>query len=372
MDPNQQPMTPPPASTPQPPMPTPQPGYVPPAPASKTDGLGIASIGLAFIGLSPIAFILGLIGASKAKKESRSPILSRIGWIWGLIGTLAWLALIPLLILGILFAGADNKKFLNAVFDKDYETACTMWGAAEGSDRADCEAFLDAVNDKYTGYTAGAISSDNGEITMDITLDKKDGGTDPGSVTTKGSGVTDFIYGANSQSSLSDRLVANIKNNVAAGKVEVVTGSDSVKCLTQSSVEAIFPYATANWDTGDSVDDGRDAYLLDNVFFNADATSYEFASIQPGKLDKMAQVYTDNSSTDVMYKIRGQVKEGSLSAAGEVLAQQRFEKVRDELIDRGVPASRIVQLASKNLSSNEGGEKNVEVIVVTDCNGSGR
>ena len=82
MDPNQQPMTPPPASTPQPTMPTPQPGYVPPAPASKTDGLGIASIALAFFGFSPIAFILGLIGASKAKKAGHSPILSRVGWIW--------------------------------------------------------------------------------------------------------------------------------------------------------------------------------------------------------------------------------------------------------------------------------------------------
>lgn len=64
---------------------------------STTDVLGIVSIVLAFTGLQLIGFIVGLIGASKAKKEDYSPILSRIGWIinlaFGIIALLAILAI---------------------------------------------------------------------------------------------------------------------------------------------------------------------------------------------------------------------------------------------------------------------------------------
>lgn len=76
--------------------PTPQPPIAPPiAPppttssaadvSSKTDVMGIISIILAFTGLQLVGFILGLLGASQAKKEHRSPVLSRIGWIINLV-----------------------------------------------------------------------------------------------------------------------------------------------------------------------------------------------------------------------------------------------------------------------------------------------
>jgi len=54
-------------------------------PASKTDTLGIISLVLLFVGMQLPGFIVGLIGASKAKKEGRSPILSRLGWILNLV-----------------------------------------------------------------------------------------------------------------------------------------------------------------------------------------------------------------------------------------------------------------------------------------------
>jgi hypothetical protein len=53
----------------------------------KADTLGIVSMVTAFL-IPPIGFIIGLIGAHQAKQENRSPSLSRIGWVIGLVSTL--------------------------------------------------------------------------------------------------------------------------------------------------------------------------------------------------------------------------------------------------------------------------------------------
>jgi Tfp pilus assembly protein PilE len=51
----------------------------------KTDVLGIISIVMAFISLQIPGLIIGLVGEKQAKKEGRSPRLSRIGWILNLV-----------------------------------------------------------------------------------------------------------------------------------------------------------------------------------------------------------------------------------------------------------------------------------------------
>ncbi|QQS21983.1 hypothetical protein IPM09_00280 [Candidatus Saccharibacteria bacterium] len=72
-----------PISAPEQAAPTLQPTVLPP---SYTDGFGIASIVCVFLFFSLPGFVLGLIGASKAKKAGVSPVLSRVGWILNLIG----------------------------------------------------------------------------------------------------------------------------------------------------------------------------------------------------------------------------------------------------------------------------------------------
>lgn len=113
MDMNESPQTPQPS--PQPPVAPPvqppiQPPVVPPAgpqqppvpggqaPQNQTDVMGIISIVLPFVGLSLVGLVVGLIGASKAKREGRSPILSRIGWIISLVVVLISIALFALLV----------------------------------------------------------------------------------------------------------------------------------------------------------------------------------------------------------------------------------------------------------------------------------
>jgi hypothetical protein len=100
--------------------PIPQPQYAPPAqqPAPvqhHTDVLGILSIIAPFIGFSLIGLILGLIGASQAKKHQRSPVLSRIGWIISLIITLLFVIAI---FLPLLFASMPRTQKLARDIDR--------------------------------------------------------------------------------------------------------------------------------------------------------------------------------------------------------------------------------------------------------------
>lgn len=84
----------------------PTPDSSPPA-HQKTDILGILSIVSIFTGLLPVGLILGLVGASQAKKAHASPVVSRVGWILNLI---LLLAAIPVLI----FLGINNYQTIKA------------------------------------------------------------------------------------------------------------------------------------------------------------------------------------------------------------------------------------------------------------------
>ncbi len=63
------------------------------------DVLGLVSLGLALFGLSLPGFIVGLVGASQAKKAGNSPVISRIGWIMNLV-----ICIIVIVIVGMIIA----------------------------------------------------------------------------------------------------------------------------------------------------------------------------------------------------------------------------------------------------------------------------
>lgn len=102
--PTEQPIQMPPYAPAQPPMTEPVmpiPSFQAPQPEAKNkkDTLGIVSIICLFIGMLPVGFILGLVGASRAKKEKRSAVLSRTGWILNLVLILAAIPVVVLLVM---------------------------------------------------------------------------------------------------------------------------------------------------------------------------------------------------------------------------------------------------------------------------------
>jgi hypothetical protein len=81
-----------------------------PAPitAKKTDTLGIISLVCIIICALPVGFVLGLVGASHAKKNHRPVTLSRIGWVLNLILMLAAVPVVVLLVMSN-FKTAQSK-----------------------------------------------------------------------------------------------------------------------------------------------------------------------------------------------------------------------------------------------------------------------
>lgn len=87
--------------------PVPQ-AYAPPPynPNAKTNGLAIASIILAFLGISIVAVVLGhvAVGQIKRRNEGGSP-LAVIGLVVGYIGCALWLVFWAIIILSAIFTG---------------------------------------------------------------------------------------------------------------------------------------------------------------------------------------------------------------------------------------------------------------------------
>lgn len=79
-------------------------------PAEKDDVLGILSLVASLSGFAPVGFVLGLIGASQAKKEGRSPALARTGWIIGLVFMVVFTFLIVTIVIIALVAQNNDKN----------------------------------------------------------------------------------------------------------------------------------------------------------------------------------------------------------------------------------------------------------------------
>lgn len=109
----------------------------------KKDGMGILSIVFGLIGAFPIGLILGLVGASKAKKAQRSAVLSRIGWILNVVVMLAAAGVAVLLVMKSMEASevkardTERAKDLNAIEAKLEEYFEDNFGYPNDLDKLD-------------------------------------------------------------------------------------------------------------------------------------------------------------------------------------------------------------------------------------------
>ncbi len=121
--------------------------------------LGIVSIVLPFVGFSLIGFVLGLIGASKAKREGRSPLLSRIGWIISLV-----VLVISALFIALLITAAIVNQ--NSVNDAAKQAAARSnelslaTGVDANSRKVTTNGFSIVVPKTFTDAPAGYASKD--------------------------------------------------------------------------------------------------------------------------------------------------------------------------------------------------------------------
>lgn len=78
------------------------------------------------------------------------------------------------------------------------------------------------------------------------------------------------------------------------------------------------------------------------VFFEADSSVYSYADQTLEHYDKYAGFYTTYNKKNFNYYLRASTYESAASETGQKVAQERADKVKSELVSRGVPAERII------------------------------
>ena len=123
-------------SQPQPPVPGPGQPAAPTqnsvSPVTYTDTYGIVSLILAVIAFNLPGFIVGLIGARKAKKLGASPVLSRIGWIVNLIMMIIGLTIASFVVWMIATHGDELKSLRDHNWESSVESEGTKSVSASG------------------------------------------------------------------------------------------------------------------------------------------------------------------------------------------------------------------------------------------------
>lgn len=139
-------------------------------PEQKTDVLGILSIVFIFIA-TPIGLILGLIGSSQAKKEGRSPTLSKVGWIINLILTLLAVAGVILLIVFAMVGSANDKARNSSSGSSSNLQSDTTFSKGETGHFGDFDVKIDNVTRNYIpADTYDKAGTGKELIVLDITV----------------------------------------------------------------------------------------------------------------------------------------------------------------------------------------------------------
>lgn len=161
---------------------------------------------------------------------------------------------------------------------------------------------------------------------------------------------------------------ASTGTTTTAKTTTTATKSDTA-CLTADLVRksvagdyAPDPYTATGYQNGYS------------VFFESDSAVYssEFAASQAAEDQTLAAWTKANADKKFHIELTAKVQEGTLSAAGAQLATDRANKVKQDLIDMGAPASKITVTEPEAVSGGDDSAaqaayRNVKVSVIGDC-----
>ena len=160
--------------------------------------------------------------------------------------------------------------------------------------------------------------------------------------------------------SIQDKATQLVKETAKTTEESESSVQVAANCVTPSDLTAGFDYYP---DTGIDSFNGTNYLIGDNVFFLPDSTTYEFPDQDVERFDTLAQFYKNNSKKQFIFELSGSTHEDSTSDAGAVLAAQRVEKVKQELVSRGVPADRFITAAARTDADSEA-SRNVGLVLM--------
>ncbi len=339
---------------------TPGPEYVGSKDPGK--GLAIASIVL-FLFFNILGLVLGIIAKGMSKKAGFKNTLATVGIVLNAVSIL-FSVIITIFIVFALFlpvAQARNAAigFTNAIRDGNYEKAFSYTDI-------DAKSKADALT--YFAALKPAIGTSQSEI------DRKDG--DDGSkvlIYSIQDGTSKFYRVIVKDQKVTQADVSSEPFTLSGGKTSqpsvaennstnsgaVAQSSQTCKELVGADFQAF--YLSAAPDV---------SIYTDNAFFNADAVTYQFPSTTTAQYAKYAAFHKSITKPYTII-LKGSVYKDYQTQAGVQLAQQRAEKVKQELINVGIPAGNILIAAPQEYPYGQSTDpsvfRNVDIRIESNC-----
>lgn len=243
--------------------------------------------------------------------------------------------------------------------------ASSYLSAIEQDDKAKIRELSGESADSLTDKARQEIKASKG-FTYDSEKDNKDKGV-----------VVRFKAGENKKTiiavTVKDKRVTGlvIDNGKRAKaddeKKDDASTQDTVKplqCVTEADLKA----------AGISIDNNSFRYARNGMYtfmefyFSPDSSEYKYPAAMPTHLDKIAAFYAGNASKGVKLVLEGRTREATQSETGKQLGIARANKVKADLMARGIPASVLTVNPPRYSaeSTSEDMERTVDVKIVID------
>lgn len=289
-----------------------------------------------------------------------------------IIGVIAAIVSVLALIIGAYFVivqngpGAKSKKasneFMTAMLKGDTSTALAY---TDGSD--DSKKFLDSMSKGVKGNSYKLIEHTN-QASKWYYLYNLEGSNNKMARTEleqdNGKWLISGFYSGSNLALVATKSAEGDKPepNQPVETPEVAKTTSGV-CLTDSDVAPL----TGGEAFGTDLFEGGRKYVGDTFFFNPDSTEYDFGDVTNDRIQKVADWYKNNSTKKFTINLKGKVYESSTTQQGLKLSNQRAEKIKSDLVSRGVSADVIVidEPQKSSATYGDGSERNVDLSILS-------
>ena len=236
-------------------------------------------------------------------------------------------------------------SFMSAVRDNNEQQMKDLSG--DGRD-----GVTDRAHVGLSGATYSLKNTDKKESDFNVHFDIKDSKTLTGATVVVSAGkVTNFVL-----TSKSSDLTTTTQDSV--------TQTPTTGCLTTSDLQ------TEGFTGIDSLATNQ---TIKSFYFKADSSAYDDDGLASFAIKDIASLSSKFSSKQFTLTLRGSVNQDNQSADGDKLSSDRANKVKNDLIAKGVAASRIViDQPTYGTMSNQEAYRTVTLFISAACSSSGQ
>lgn len=326
----------------------------------------IASIVSAVLLVPLFGLIFAIIASIRSKNAGFSNTLAKVMMAINIVLLIlisAVIAILTILMLPIIQARAVSNNFTNAVRAGDCKTAISLTNTS--TDQMD-------VAYKYCDSLKKSIGSSQ----SDVIYEQKDnkfgfvyeikGGTSKYLRIVVSDGLIDDVTVTNSMPGIFSSS-ENVKENTEK-PAEVTQTQNSSVCEPLVNTDFTPLLASAGSISGMK-------FYTDTIFFKADSLDYQYPDVIKPHYTKVAD-FVKVTKKPFSITLSGSVYKDYNTQAGRDFAQKRSEKVKNELISAGVPASLIIVGSPKEYpygqknSIDQNIFRNVDIKISSTCNGA--